>query len=66
MNQPVGMLQRLDNTTLGDKASAALLEHIRSQQLKPGTALPSEAKLTELLGVSRPVVREALRNLRGR
>lgn len=65
MNQPVGMLQRLDNTTLGDKASAALLEHIRSQQLKPGTALPSEAKLTELLGVSRPVVREALRNLRG-
>lgn len=65
MNQPAGMLQRLDNTTLGDRASAALLEHIRSQQLKPGTALPSEAKLTELLGVSRPVVREALRNLRG-
>lgn len=58
-------LQRLDNTTLGDRASAALLDHIRSQQLKPGTALPSEAKLTELLGVSRPVVREALRNLRG-
>ena len=65
MNQPTSVLQRLDNTTLGDRASAALLEHIRSQHLKPGAALPSEAKLTELLGVSRPVVREALRNLRG-
>lgn len=65
MTELGGMLQRLDNTTLGDRASAALLEHIRSQKLKPGAALPSEAKLTELLGVSRPVVREALRNLRG-
>lgn len=58
-------LRRLDNATLGDRASAALLEHIRAEQLQPGSSLPSEAKLTELLGVSRPVVREALRNLRG-
>jgi len=65
MTEPKLTLQRLDNTTLGDKATAALLEHIRARQLKPGSVLPSEAKLTELLGVSRPVVREALRNLRG-
>jgi GntR family transcriptional repressor for pyruvate dehydrogenase complex len=65
MDQPRSTLQRLDNTTLGDRASASLLDHIRAQQLKPGTALPSEARLTELLGVSRPVVREALRNLQG-
>lgn len=58
-------LRRLDNATLGDRASAALLDHIRTQQMQPGSSLPSEAKLTELLGVSRPVVREALRNLRG-
>ncbi len=58
-------LRRLDNATLGDRASAALLDYIRTQQLQPGSGLPSEAKLTELLGVSRPVVREALRNLRG-
>lgn len=58
-------LQRLDNTTLGDRASAALLDYIRVQKLQPGSSLPSEARLTELLGVSRPVVREALRNLRG-
>ncbi len=58
-------LQRLDNATLGDRASAVLLNYIRGQKLQPGTTLPSEARLTELLGVSRPVVREALRNLRG-
>jgi GntR family transcriptional repressor for pyruvate dehydrogenase complex len=58
-------LRRLDNATLGDRASAALLDHIRTQQMQPGSSLPSEVKLTELLGVSRPVVREALRNLRG-
>jgi GntR family transcriptional repressor for pyruvate dehydrogenase complex len=58
-------LQRLDNATLGDRASEALLDYIRTQNLQPGSGLPSEAKLTELLGVSRPVVREALRNLRG-
>lgn len=58
-------LQRLDNATLGDRASAALLDYIRVQRLQPGSSLPSEARLTELLGVSRPVVREALRNLRG-
>ena len=52
-------LQRLDNTTLGDRASAALLEHIRSQDLKPGAALPSEAKLTELLGVSLSKVQQS-------
>ncbi len=58
-------LRRLDNATLGDRATAALLEFIRGQKLQPGSGLPSEARLTDLLGVSRPVVREALRNLRG-
>lgn len=58
-------LQKLDNATLGDRASAALLEYIRNENLQPGAGLPSEIRLAELLGVSRPVVREALRNLRG-
>lgn len=39
---------------------------ILSQQLQPGNALPSEMRLAETLGVSRPVVREALRILAGR
>lgn len=58
-------IRRLDNATLGDRATAALLEFIQMQNLQPGSGLPSEARLTEFLGVSRPVVREALRNLRG-
>lgn len=65
MDSVPATLQRLDNATLGDRASAALLEHIRARRLQPGMVLPSEARLGELLGVSRPVVREALRNLRG-
>lgn len=65
MEQLAPALRRLDNATLGDRASAALLDHIRTQKMQPGSSLPSEARLTELLGVSRPVVREALRNLRG-
>ena len=58
-------IRRLDNATLGDRATAALLEFIQVQNLQPGSGLPSEVRLTEFLGVSRPVVREALRNLRG-
>ncbi len=40
--------------------------YILSEQLQPGHSLPSEMRLAETLGVSRPVVREALRILAGR
>jgi GntR family transcriptional repressor for pyruvate dehydrogenase complex len=47
-----------------------VVEHVQSfvltQNLKPGDILPSEMRFTEILGVSRPVVREALRTLAGR
>lgn len=39
---------------------------ILTEQLQPGQNLPSEMRLAETLGVSRPVVREALRILAGR
>lgn len=39
---------------------------IQSEHLQPGHSLPSEMRLAETLGVSRPVVREALRILAGR
>ena len=39
---------------------------ILNQQLQTGDSLPSEMRLADTLGVSRPVVREALRILAGR
>jgi GntR family transcriptional repressor for pyruvate dehydrogenase complex len=40
-----------------------LMDSIIAQRLQPGDELPSEMQLAELFGVSRPVVREALRHL---
>jgi len=57
------MLQPLTRATLSDQAVRALKQFIIQQQLLPGAQLPSERQLTELLGVSRTVVREALQLL---
>ncbi len=58
-------IPRIERGTLAEKATGALLDYIRKQQMQPGSMLPAEARLAELLGVSRPVVREALRGLKG-
>ena len=57
------MLTNLKRETLSDQVAARLMEHIVNENLQPGEVLPSEHKLAELFGVSRPVVREALRSL---
>lgn len=59
------VLERLQRTSLAEQAVQSLLQHMDGERLKPGTALPSEARLGEMLGVSRTVVREALRTLKG-
>ncbi|MBI5670328.1 MAG: FadR family transcriptional regulator [Chloroflexi bacterium] len=59
-------LQRLSRQTLADQAADSLEKYIEESQLSPGDVLPSEAVLTSMLGVSRPVVREALKALVGR
>ncbi|MFJ6538441.1 FadR/GntR family transcriptional regulator [Paenarthrobacter sp. NPDC091711] len=43
-----------------------LLRRIQDGKLKPGDRLPNERELAAELGVSRPVVREAISNLAGR
>jgi GntR family transcriptional repressor for pyruvate dehydrogenase complex len=48
---------------LADKVAGALTESIVSGRLKLGDKLPSERELCEQFGVSRPVVREAVRSL---
>lgn len=40
-----------------------IMSDVLSGELAPGETLPSERKLAEVLGVSRPVVREALKRL---
>jgi GntR family transcriptional repressor for pyruvate dehydrogenase complex len=48
---------------LSDKVTDAILEMIASNRLKPGDALPAERELGTQFGVSRTVIREAVRAL---
>ena len=59
-------MTRLVRETLPDIAARALIAFVRTERLRPGDPLPSEAQLAERFGVSRPVIREALQILHGR
>jgi GntR family transcriptional repressor for pyruvate dehydrogenase complex len=50
-------------STLPEEIANRLLMQIREQELRPGDKLPAERQLAEMLVVSRPVLREALRAL---
>ncbi|MDI2098494.1 GntR family transcriptional regulator [Ruicaihuangia caeni] len=58
-----------DNIDTADRRPLAavlrdkIIDQIRQMELGPGDALPTEREFTELFGVSRPTVREALRLL---
>lgn len=54
---------RTARKTLTEVAEQELRKAITSGTYRPGTQLPTEAELCEMLGVSRTVVREALRVL---
>src|SRR5262245_4098759 len=60
------MLTKLRRETLAEQASQSLIEFIQTQNLKPGDVLPSEARLSVEFGVSRPIIREALKSLAGK
>ncbi len=60
------MLPKITRGTLADQVTNRLLEYIESQHLKPGDLLPSETSLVNSFGVSRPVIREALKSLEGK
>jgi DNA-binding FadR family transcriptional regulator len=60
------MLPKIVRGTLAEQVTERLLEFIDTQQLKPGCLLPSETSLATSFGVSRPVIREALKNLEGK
>lgn len=48
---------------LSDHAYAAIVDIIQSEDLEVGARLPSEARLAEMFGMSRAIVREALMRL---
>lgn len=52
--------------SLSDRIVAQIERLISEESLKPGDRLPSEREMAELLGVSRPSVREAVRMLEAR
>jgi GntR family transcriptional regulator, transcriptional repressor for pyruvate dehydrogenase complex len=60
------MLNKLSRETLAEQAARNLMEFIETQDLKPGKVLPPETKLAADLGVSRPIIREALKSLVGK
>ena len=49
--------------TVAEAISAEILDLLRQKELRPGDKLPPERELAEMLGVSRPSLREALRAL---
>jgi DNA-binding FadR family transcriptional regulator len=51
-------------TTLVDQVEERIRDYFRERSLKIGDSIPKEIELTEALGVSRSVVREALSRLR--
>ena len=54
----------IENSSLVDKVEANLVQLLQQQKLKVGDSIPTEWELTEKLGVSRTVIREALLRLR--
>jgi DNA-binding FadR family transcriptional regulator len=61
MDTPKLMIKK--RQTLADQLYGQILEQIVSNTLKQGERLPSEHQIATAFGVSRPVVREALRKL---
>lgn len=63
--EPTG-LQRLDRSrreTISTEIARQLLAYLLAGDIRPGQKIPSERKLSEVLGVGRSVVREALKSL---
>ena len=58
------MKNGLHTVTLADQAEEKIIEYINKNHLTPGDSLPNEMHFSEMMGISRNVVREALSRLR--
>src|SRR6188768_3093070 len=57
-------IKSVDTSSLVDRVEANLVELLQERHLSVGDSIPTELELTEVLGVSRTVIREALLRLR--
>ena len=62
---PDGAPANIERKTLAIQIAEDLLDNIHTDMMKPGDVLPPEVELARRYGVSRPIVREALRSLQG-
>src|SRR5215467_10108886 len=56
-------LQAVNRRSVPEHVFEQILTDVLSGEMRPGDALPSERRLAEVLGVSRPAVREALKRV---
>lgn len=56
-------LQPVNRRSVPEDVFEQIVAEVLNGEMKPGDALPSERRLAEVLGVSRPAVREALKRL---
>ena len=56
-------LQPVNRRSVPEDVFEQILAEVLSGEMKPGDSLPSERRLAEVLGVSRPAIREALKRL---
>ncbi|MHA3021466.1 FadR/GntR family transcriptional regulator [Mycobacterium sp. BMJ-28] len=56
-------LQPINRRSVSGDVFDQIIADVLSGEMQPGDALPSERRLAEVLGVSRPAVREALKQL---
>jgi GntR family transcriptional repressor for pyruvate dehydrogenase complex len=63
-NQPETLLKPVTPRTITDQVAEQLRQLIASGEYKAGDRIPSERELATRLGVGRPAVREALRELK--
>lgn len=56
-------LQPVSRRSVPEEVFEQILDEVLSGQMLPGESLPSERRLAEVLGVSRPAVREALKRV---
>lgn len=57
------MFKKISPKKISDEIIEQFKEMLNNGQLKPGDELPPERELAEMLGVSRPPLREALNAL---